>query len=220
MTVTPHAVDAWLESQFCAEDDALAAVLARNSAAGLPPIDVSPLQARLLTLLAAVTGARRILEVGALGGYSTIALARGAGPDGRVVTLEIDPNAAATARANFEACGVADRITLIEGAAADTLAGLSTDDDPPFDLSFIDADKVNNPVYIEHAVRLSRPGGLIIVDNVVRDGRVLDAHSDDPSVQGTREAVARLARHPRLEATAIQTVGAKDWDGLALARVL
>ena len=220
MEKTPEAVDAFLEGRFCADDADMAGVLERNRQAGLAAIDVSPLQARLLTILAAATGARRILEVGTLGGYSTIALARGAGAEGQVVTLEIDSNAAATARANFTACGFADRITLLDGAAADSLARLEAKTPAPFDLTFIDADKVNNPLYIEAAIRLSRPGALILVDNVVREGRVLDASSEDPSIQGTRAAVALLADHPRLEATAIQTVGAKDWDGLALARVI
>jgi len=209
------AVDDYIGDRLLGEDPVLAAVLAANAAAGLPDIDVSPAHGRLLQLLARMMGARRILEIGTLGGYSTICLARALPEDGRVVTLEIDPHHAAVARENLARAGVADKVELIIGPAADTLARL----EGPFDFVFIDADKPSNPVYLKEAIRLSRPGTAILVDNVVREGGVLDAESADDRIAGTRALFEAAAAEPRLAATAIQTVGVKKWDGFLLALV-
>jgi len=209
------AVDDYIGDRLLGEDPVLAAVLAANAAAGLPDIDVSPAHGRLLQLLARMMGARRILEIGTLGGYSTICLARALPEDGRVVTLEIDPHHAAVARENLARAGVADKVELIIGPAADTLARL----EGPFDFVFIDADKPSNPVYLKEAIRLSRPGTAILVDNVVREGGVLDADSADDRIAGTRALFEAAAAEPRLAATAIQTVGVKKWDGFLLALV-
>ena len=209
------AVDDYIGDRLLGEDPVLAAVLAANAAAGLPDIDVSPAHGRLLQLLARMMGARRILEIGTLGGYSTICLARALPEDGRVVTLEIDPHHAAVARENLARAGVADNVELIIGPAADTLARL----EGPFDFVFIDADKPSNPVYLKEAIRLSRPGTAILVDNVVREGGVLDAESADDRIAGTRALFEAAAAEPRLAATAIQTVGVKKWDGFLLALV-
>jgi predicted O-methyltransferase YrrM len=212
---TPHDVDAFLDSTVVGDDQALAAALQASDAAGLPQIAVSAQQGKFLCLLAGAIGARRILEIGTLGGFSTIWLARGAGPQGRVVTLEYEPKHAEVARANLDGAGVADRVEVIVGAALDTLPTLT---DGPFDLIFIDADKPGNPVYFDHAVRLSRPGTTIIVDNVVRDGGVLDPDGDD-AIKGTRALFDKLAADDRVTATALQTVGAKKWDGFVMAVV-
>ena len=176
---------------------------------------MSPPQGKLLTLLAKMCGARAVLEVGTLGGYSTICLARAVGEGGRVVSLEIDPRHAAVARANLAAAGLDERVEVIVGAAAETLPTLAG----PFDFVFIDADKQGNVTYLREALRLSRPGTVIVVDNVVREGAILEADSDDPRVQGTRALFDAVAAEPRLSATAIQTVGAKKWDGFLLAVV-
>jgi predicted O-methyltransferase YrrM len=181
----------------------------------LPPHEVTPLQGRLLELLVRLAGAGSVLELGTLGGYSTIWLARGLGAGGRIVTLEVSPQYARVARENFYRAGVAGLVDLRVGPAADTLREL----DGPFDLIFIDADKRSNPDYLADAVRLSRPGTLIVADNVVRGGAVVDPEVDDPSVTGVRRFIELVAEHPRLDATAIQTVGAKGWDGFALALV-
>jgi predicted O-methyltransferase YrrM len=173
----------------------------------------------LLHLLARAAGARRILEIGTLGGYSTIWLARALPEQGRVVTLEIDPHHAEVARANLDRAGIGARVEIRVGPALDTLAALQAAGDVPFDLVFIDADKQNNANYVQAAIGLARPGALIIVDNVVREGRVLEAESGDPMVQGTRRLFDMLADEPRLDATAIQTVGVKKWDGLVVALV-
>lgn len=186
-----------------------------NAAAGLPAIDVSPLQGRMLGLLVRISGARRILEIGTLGGYSTLCMAQALPEGGKIVTLEIDARHAAAARRNFAAAGASERIELIEGRALDVLPRLTG----PFDLVFIDADKPNNPHYLDWAVRLSRPGTVIVCDNVVRGGAVADAHSTDASVRGTRAMAEAIADDPRLSATAVQTVGEKGWDGFVLARV-
>lgn len=209
-------VDAYVAGKLLGEDPALDAALRANQAGGLPAIDVSPVQGKLLHLLARAAGAKRILEIGTLGGYSTIWLARAVPADGTVVTLEIDPHHAAVARANLDRAGVGERVEIRIGPALATLATLAGE---PFDLVFIDADKQNNAAYLQAAIGLARPGALIIVDNVVREGRVLDAGSDDPMVQGTRRLFDMLAAEPRLDATAIQTVGVKKWDGLVLAMV-
>ena len=212
-------VDLYLAGKLLGEDAALDAALAANQASGLPAIDVSPVQGKLLHLLARAAGACRILEIGTLGGYSTIWLARAVPADGKVVTLEIDPRHAEVARANLDRAGVGDRVEIRVGAALETLAALKAADTAPFDLVFIDADKQNNAHYVQAAIDLARPGALIIVDNVVREGGVLDAHSGDPMIQGTRRLFDMLAEEPRLDATAIQTVGIKKWDGLVVALV-
>lgn len=191
------------------------AALAANAAAGLVEADVSPAQGKLLALITRVGGASRVLEVGTLGGYSTIWLARAVGESGRVTTLEIDPNHAAVAQANLAAAGVSERVQVLVGPAAETLATLTG----PYDLVFIDADKQGNVTYVREAIRLSRAGTVIIVDNVVREGQVLDAAHPDPRVQGTRALFDYVAAEPRLSATVIQTVGVKKWDGFLLAVV-
>jgi predicted O-methyltransferase YrrM len=214
-----EAVDDFLVAHLLPADPALDAALAASTDAGLPPIAVAPTHGAFLHLLARLAGARRILEIGTLGGYSAIWLARALPADGVLVTLELDPRHAAVARANLAAAGVADRVTVREGAALDTLAALVAERVPPFDLVFIDADKANIPAYVARAIELARPGTLLVVDNVVRRGALLDAASTDPNVLGTRALFAQLAADPRLDATALQTVGHKGWDGLLLARV-
>jgi predicted O-methyltransferase YrrM len=213
------AVDHYLAGKLLGDDPVLDAALRANEEGGLPAIDVSPVQGKLLHLLARASGARRILEIGTLGGYSTIWLARAVPEDGRVVTLEIDPRHAAVARANVDRAGIGARVDIRIGPALATLAALQAGDGAPFDLVFIDADKQNNANYVQAAIGLARAGALIIVDNVVREGRVLDAGSGDAMVQGTRRLFDMLAGEPRLDATAIQTVGVKKWDGLVVALV-
>ena len=212
---TPQDVDAFLDSTVVGDDPALAAAVRASDAAGLPPIAVSAQQGKFLCLLAGAINARRILEIGTLGGFSAIWLARGAGPQGRVVTLEYEAKHAEVARENLQRAGVADRVEVIVGAALDTLPTLRG----PFDLVFIDADKENNVAYVEWAVRLARPGSVILVDNVIRDGRILEPQSDDVRVQTTRRALQVMGEHPRLDTAALQTVGAKHWDGFAFALV-
>lgn len=212
-----QAVDDYIAGKLLGADDALAATLANNSAQGLPPIDVSPAQGKMLFLLAQVAGAKRILEVGTLGGYSTIWLARALPEGGSLVTLELETHHARVARENLENAGVSGKVDIRVGAAADSLAAMTGE--APFDFVFIDADKQNNAHYVEEAIRLGRPGTTIIVDNVVREGGVLDADSDDERIVGTRALFDMLATNPRLDATAVQTVGAKKWDGFVLARV-
>ncbi|MFC3226269.1 O-methyltransferase [Marinibaculum pumilum] len=213
------AVDDWFAGLFLPPNPALDAALEANAAAGLPPHDISPLQGAFLQLLARIAGARRILEIGTLGGTSTIWLARALPADGCLVTLEADPAHAAIARANIAAAGVAGRVVLRQGAALMLLPQVEADRLGPFDLVFIDADKPNNPHYLDWALRLARPGTVILADNVVRDGAVLDAASADDRVQGVRRFAEMVAAEPRLTATAIQTVGAKGWDGFVLAVV-
>ena len=216
---TWNAVDEWLAGAMRLDDDILVRALAASREAGLPEIAVSAPQGRLLQLLAAQAGARRILEIGTLGGYSGICLARALPPGGKLVTLELDPRHAGVARGNFAMAGLADRVEVRVGRALETLAALERDKVPPFDFTFIDADKVSSAEYVDFAIRLSRPGAWIVLDNVVRGGAVLLADSPDPSVQGVRRAIAMLGGDPRVEATAIQTVGAKGYDGFALALV-
>jgi len=213
---TPQDVDAFLDSTVVGSDPVLAAAVQASNAAGLPPIAVSVQQGKFLCLLANAMRARRILEIGTLGGCSSIWLARGAGPQGRVVTLEYEPKHAKVARANLQHAGVADRVEVIVGAALDTLPTLTGD---PFDLVFIDADKENYAAYLEWAVRLARPGSVIVLDNVVRAGQILEPESDDASVQATRQTLQVMGEHPRLDTAVIQTVGAKGWDGFAIASV-
>lgn len=210
-------VDALLDRLLVGDDPVLAAVHEATAAAGMPPIEVSPQYGKFLYLLASATRARRILEIGTLGGFSTIWLARAAGPSGHVVTLECEPKHAEVARANLERAGVGERVEVIVGAALDTLPQLATRE--PFDLVFIDADKENNVGYVQWAIDLSEAGSIIVVDNVVRAGRVLSPADDDTQAQGVAAMLTMVAEHPRLEAAAIQTVGVKGWDGFLVARV-
>jgi predicted O-methyltransferase YrrM len=212
---TPADVDEFLDDTVLEDDPVLSAALEASDAAGLPKIAVSPQQGKFLSLLVAATGARRILEIGTLGGFSTIWLARGAGPDGRVTTLEYEPKHAEVARANLDRAGVGDRVEVLVGAALDTLPSVTGG---PFDLVFIDADKENNPGYLEWAVKLTRPGSVIVVDNVIREGAILSP-GEDAVLLGTRKVLELMGEHPRLDTAVLQTVGAKHWDGLAFALV-
>jgi len=214
------AVDRYFGELLAPPDPALDAALRASEAAGLPPISVSPLHGKLLHLLARLQRARMILEVGTLGGYSAIWLARALPADGRLITLEADPTHAEVARANIARAGLADRVEVRLGPARATLPELAAEGRGPFDLVFVDADKPSNPDYFRWALRLTRPGSLIVVDNVVRDGKVVDAASDDPSVQGVRRLNELVAAEPRVGATAIQTVGLKGYDGLLVALVV
>lgn len=209
------AVDDYIAGHLLPDDPALTGALAANIVAGLPEIDVSPPQGKMLHLLARMAGARRILEVGTLGGYSTIWLARAVGPEGRVVTLELEPHHAEVARRNLDAAGVGKSVDIHVGPAAESLARLGG----TFDFVFIDADKPSNVTCLREALRLSRPGTTIVVDNVVREGEILDSAHPDPRVTGTRALFDAIAAEPRLSATAVQTVGAKKWDGFVLAIV-
>ncbi|MCY7344557.1 MAG: O-methyltransferase [Pseudonocardia sp.] len=210
-----HSVDGYWTERLLDPDPVLDAARAANAAAGLPPIDVSPAQGKMLYLLARSIGARRVLEVGTLGGYSTIWLARAVAPEGTLVTCEIDPHHAEVARANLARAGLAGTVEVRVGPALDTLAGLTG----PFDLAFVDADKESNTEYVQQALRLCRPGGMIVVDNVVRGGAVGDPASTDPRVAGTRRLADALAADHRIDATMIQTVGTKGYDGFVLAVV-
>jgi len=210
-----NAVDALIDEKLVQPDSALTDCLARSKAAGLPDIAVSPAQGKFLQLLVTASGARRVLEIGTLGGFSTIFLARGLPSTGKLVSLEADPAFAAIARQNIAAAGLGDRVDVIEGRALETLHGLVG----PFDFHFIDADKLNNCAYVDHAVRLSSPGALIFVDNVVRAGEILDPRPGDAAAIGTRKLYDHVAQHPELEATTLQTVGIKGWDGMLIARV-
>lgn len=212
-------VDRYFSDLLLAPDPGLDAALEASNAAGLPAINVSPNQGKLLYLLAKSIGARRILEIGTLGGYSTIWLARALPADGRLLTLEADPKHAEVARRNIAAAGLSGIVEVKLGRALETLPRLVDAGEPPFDLVFIDADKPSTTGYFEWALRLSQPGTLIIVDNVVRDGDVIDAGSASQTVQGTRRFLDRLAAERRVTATAIQTVGTKGYDGLAIALV-
>jgi predicted O-methyltransferase YrrM len=214
------AVDSYFGDLLIARDEKLDAALAANQKAGLPAIDVSRLQGKFLELLVRISGARRILEIGTLGGYSTIWLARGLPEGGRIVTLEFDPHHAEVARANLEHAGVVDRVDLRVGRAIDTLPKLENTADSPFDLIFIDADKESYPEYLDWTLRLSRVGTVIVADNVVREGKVVEADCDDERVRGVRRFTERLAAEPRLNATVLQNVGTKGYDGLALAVVV
>ena len=213
------AVDDYLADLFVPPDPALENALRTSEAAGLPAISVSPAQGKLLYLLAQLQQARNILEIGTLGGYSTLWLARALSAGGKVITLEVDPRHAEVARANFKMAGLADVIDLRLGPAIEILPKLAAENCGPFDLIFIDADKESSLEYYQWALRLSRPGSLIIVDNVVREGAVVDAASSDPKVQGVRRFLDAVAVDPRVTATVLQTVGSKGYDGLAFARV-
>ena len=214
------AVDHYISDSLSLSDPALDAALAANAAAALPSIDVSPSQGKLLQLLAQLRGARRILEIGTLGGYSTICLARALPVGGRLVTLEVDAIHAEVARSNVARAGFADVVEIRVGPALETLAQMQQEGAEPFDMIFIDADKPNNPAYLGWALKFSRRGSLILCDNVVRDGAVADAGSTDPMVQGARRLFEMLGAEPRLSATALQTVGIKGYDGFAMALVI
>jgi predicted O-methyltransferase YrrM len=216
-------VDQYFGDLLIPADDQFDSALRANEHAGLPPINVTNLQGKFLELLVRISGVRRVLEIGTLGGYSTLWLARALPEGGRVVTLELDPHHAEMARANLKNAGFFDRVDLLVGSALDTLPTLESRPiapSDPFDLIFIDADKESYPEYLKAALRLSRPGTIIVADNVVRDGRVADPECDDPRVQGVRRFTELLAAEPRLSATALQTVGTKGYDGFALAVVL
>ncbi|MEN2468660.1 O-methyltransferase [Burkholderia sp. GS2Y] len=212
-------VDAYFSATLVPSDDALDAALAASDAAGLPAINVAPNQGKLLQLLATIRGARRILEVGTLGGYSTIWLARALPQGGTLVTLELNPEHAKVATQNIARAGFAEVVSVIVGSAKDSLARLVDAGEPPFDFIFIDADKDNNPVYLDAALKLSRPGTVIVVDNVVRGGRVADPDNREPDVVGVRDGFARLVAEPKLTTTAVQTVGQKGWDGFSISIV-
>jgi predicted O-methyltransferase YrrM len=212
---TWRAVDAYIEQVVGASDEALEAAVARSAAAGLPAISVSPAQGKLLHLLARAIGARRILEVGTLGGYSAIWLGRAVAPEGRVVTLELSEEYAEVARQNLAAAGLSDVVEVLVGPAIDTLRELEDD----FDLVFLDADKPSNSDYVRAALRLTHPGSVIVVDNVVRGGAVIDPNGD-ANVQGVRRLNELLSAEPRLSATTVQTVGVKGYDGFTLALVV
>lgn len=210
-------VDNYLIENLIPGDDILSQVLENNHRAGLPAHDVAANQGQLLALFVRMVGAKSILEIGTLGAYSTIWMARELPEHGRLVTLEADPRHAQVARENIQLAGLAERVTLHEGPALDSLAKLESD--APFDLIFIDADKPNNPYYLQWALKYARPGTLIIGDNVVRDGEVTNPHSTDERVQGVRRFIEMMRNDPRLTVTALQTVGIKGWDGFTLAWV-
>ena len=213
-------VDAYFGDLLAPTDAQLDAALAANRNAGLPPIDVTRLQGKSLELLVRISGARRILEIGTLGGYSTIWFARALPEGGQIVTLELSPKHAEVARANWKNAGVLDRIDLHVGKALDSLQALVKAGAAPFDLIFIDADKSSIPAYLGWALKLSRPGTVLVTDNVVRDGKVIQANSGDADVVGVRRFAEIVAKEPRLSATVLQTVGSKGYDGFAIAVVL
>ena len=213
------AVDTYIADRLLGDDSALSAALAANAAGGLPDIDVSPAQGRMLHLFARMAGARRVLEIGTLGGYSTIELARALPADGRLISLEIDPHHADVARTNVAKAGLDDLVDIRTGPALDSLQAMIAAHEGPFDFVFIDADKQNNPAYVRAALAMSRPGTTIVVDNVIREGGVLDAASEDERIRGTRELFDTVGAEKRLTATAVQTVGVKKWDGFLIAVV-
>lgn len=214
----PAALDELFNSLLRTEDDALMVTREAADAAGMPAIEVSAQHGKLLYLLATAMCATRVLEIGTLAGYSTINLARGVGPDGRVVTLEFDPRHAEVARRNLTRAGVDGRVQVIVGAALDTLPQLGERGET-FDLIFIDADKENNVAYVDWAIRLGRPGAMIVVDNIARFGRVLEPAADDHQARAVRDMLEMMGQHPRLDTAAIQTVGTKGWDGFAVALI-
>lgn len=212
-------VDQYIEERLIAKDEILEQVLAANGRAGLPPFDVSPSQGKLLNIFAQMQGAARILEIGTLGGYSTIWLARALPHNGQIITLEVDPHHAEVAQANLTLAGVAGQVELRVGDALEQLALMEQEQTASFDLIFIDADKPNNPNYLQWALRFSHPGTVIIGDNVIREGEVINESSDDPRVIGVRRFYDLLAEEPRITATAIQTVGSKGYDGFVIGIV-
>jgi len=213
-------VDHYLNDTLLKPDAALEAALQANAATGLPEIDVAPNQGQFLQILAQMLRARRILEIGTLGGYSTICLARALPSTGKLITLELSPKHAAVAQSNIDRAGLASLVEIRIGPALDSLSQLEAEQTAPFDLIFIDADKPNNPNYLAFALKLSRPGTLILCDNVIRDGDVANPTSTDPNTHGARQLLEAMAANPRLSATALQTVGSKGWDGFAMALVL
>jgi predicted O-methyltransferase YrrM len=213
------AVDRFVESTLAPDDEALRGALEAAAAAGLPQIQVSAAQGRLLTILARLLGARTILEFGTLGGYSTILLARGLAPGGRIYTLEVDPERAEVARGSIERAGFGDVVDLLVGPALDSLPGLEADGAGPFDLVFVDADKPSTPDYVAWSLERTRPGGLIVADNVVRAGGLAEEGSGDEAIEAQRRLHEELAREPRVEATTLQTVGVKGYDGFTIVRV-
>lgn len=212
-------VEQYFEDLLTPQDESLSAVIEANREQGLPSIDVPALMGKLLDLIVRVSGARRILEVGTLGGYSTIWLARALPPEGRVITLELDPRHAEVARANLQSAGVAEQVEIRLGPAADSMRSLQESGSEPFDLIFLDADKQGLPEYLKWSLKLSRPGSVIIADNVVRDGKVVEPENDDPNVRGVRKFLELVATEPRLTATAVPMVGARGYDGFAMAVV-
>ncbi|KDA06497.1 methyltransferase [Microbacterium sp. CH12i] len=210
--------DEFLSDTLVGHDPQLEAALAAQHAAGLPAIEVAPVSGKLLNLIARISGARRVLEIGTLGGYSTIWLARAVGEGGTVTTIEAEPANAAVARASIDAAGLGERVAIRIGRAADVLPTLEGSD--PFDLVFIDADKESNTIYLDWAARLGRPGTVILLDNIGRDGEIVRDDATDPRVTGTREALHMLGTDPRFDATALQTVGIKGWDGIAIAVIV
>ncbi|WP_432197450.1 O-methyltransferase [Streptomyces sp. bgisy027] len=213
-------VDEYFSAQLSPDDEILRAALRDSEAAGLPAISVTATQGKLLHLLAQIQGARNILEIGTLGGYSTIWMARALPADGRLISLEYSAKYAEVASRNIARAGLDKIVEVRVGPALESLPKLADENPAPFDLVFIDADKANNPHYVDWALRLTSTGSLIVVDNVVRGGRVVESDSDAPDVRGTRAAIELIGSHPRLSGTAIQTVGGKGYDGFALARVL
>ncbi|MFG1672271.1 O-methyltransferase [Streptomyces sp. Y7] len=213
-------VDEYFSAHLSPDDDTLRAALRDSEGAGLPAISVTATQGKLLQLLAEIQGARNILEIGTLGGYSTIWMARALPADGRLISLEYSAKYAEVASRNIARAGLDKVVEVRVGPALESLPKLADENPAPFDLVFIDADKANNPHYIDWALRLTSTGSLIVVDNVVRGGRVVETDSDAPDVRGTRAAIELIGSHPRLSGTAIQTVGGKGYDGFALARVL
>ncbi|MFD5224852.1 O-methyltransferase [Microbacterium sp. NPDC058342] len=211
-----RAADDFLTEILVGRDPALEAALAAQREAGMPEIEVAPVAGKLLNLLVRMCGARRVLEIGTLGGYSTIWMARGVGAEGRVVTIEAEAAHAEVARRSIDAAGVGERVDIRVGRGADVLPTLAGG----FDLIFIDADKESNTVYLDWAAKLGRPGTVVVVDNIGRDGEIVDADTSDSKVIGTREGLRMLGDDPRFDATALQTVGVKGWDGFALALVV
>lgn len=214
-----EAVDDYVEDRLLGSDEALEQALAANAAAALPAIDVSAPQGKMLHILAKLGGARQILEIGTLGGYSTIWLARALPADGQLVSLEIDERHAEVARQNVAGAGLADKVDIRAGPALDTLSAMRRAGEGPFDLVFIDADKQNNSNYVREALAMARPGTLIVVDNVVREGRVVQTDNPDAAIKGIRALFDMVGADTRLTATAVQTVGSKGWDGFLLAIV-
>ncbi|MGC1461233.1 MAG: O-methyltransferase [Terracidiphilus sp.] len=214
------AVDQYFGSLLAPSDEHLEAALKANREAGLPVIDVSPLQGKFLHVLVQLTRARRVLEIGLLGGYSTIWMARALPRGGRIVSLEFNPRHAEVARTNLRRAGLLGRVDVRVGPALESLPVLAAERGGKFDLIFIDADKGNNPRYLEWALKLSRRGSVIVVDNIARHGTVIDAKSKEPDITGTRRCLEMMATHPRLSAFAMQTVGVKGLDGFAVAVVL
>ena len=208
-----RATDDFLAETLVGHDPALEAALAAQRDAGLPEIEVAPVAGKLLNLLVRLAGARRVLEIGTLGGYSTIWMARAVGEEGRVVTIEAEAAHAAVARTSIDAAGVGERVDIRVGRAADVLPTLVGG----FDVVFIDADKQSNTIYLDWAAKLGHPGTVVIVDNIGREGEIVDADTSDPMVIGTRDGLRMLGEDPRFDATALQTVGIKGWDGIALA---